>query len=293
LKEDYFDNNGIYIGDVYNALIQRILDLPQQVARLAEAAVAVYLESGQDDEAILYLELQSRALLSDQRFDEAILLVERFANIEHDVSEQTVLELADDILGSQDSYGVSVDQRPLIMSKVTGLIQRYGQDEKVGNLYLDAACLNSSHGASQAAFRCIDDAEQIARSLPSLALEARCYLTTMIVACDKNDYKSGVEAGELATAAYLALGEELPASLLGNLGVAYMNLDDNSKAIRCIEQALANDGCASAMKITLYANLSVCFRRCNRLDEAESVLATAETIITSDENNTDGMLEYR
>ena len=110
LEEDYFDSNGIYIIQVYNALIRSAMDQPSKVARLAEVAVEVYSETGNDEETILYLELQIRALLCDQNINQAMLLVERIACTDHGASETTVLELAEDILSSKDSYGVSVDQ---------------------------------------------------------------------------------------------------------------------------------------------------------------------------------------
>ena len=57
LKEDYFDLNGIYIIEVYNALMHGVLETPAQIARLAEVAVEVYTAQGREEETILYLEL--------------------------------------------------------------------------------------------------------------------------------------------------------------------------------------------------------------------------------------------
>jgi tetratricopeptide (TPR) repeat protein len=291
IEEDYFDNNGIYIGEVYNALMSNAVGQAVQVARLAEVAVEVYSHAGQDDETILYLELQIRALLCDQNLDQAMLLVERIAFIDHDASETTVLELAEDILSSKDSYGVSVDQRPRILAQVARLIQRYGQQERVVDLYLEAASLYSSHGAFQPAYRCLGDAEGIANSLDSSVLKARCYAILMSVACEENDYSFGVSMGELAISTYQALGEKCPAILLGNLGVAFMNLEDEDKAIGYFEQALASADCTDHMAITLRGNLSICLRRCGRLDEAEAVLSIAEAALTADAQNIEGLLE--
>lgn len=291
LKEDYFDNNGIYIIRVYNALMQSALDQPVKVARLAEVAVEVYSEAGKDEETILYLELQIRALLCDQNFNQAMLLVERIACIDHVASETTVLELAEDILSSKDDYGVSVDQRPRILAHVARLIQRYGQQERVARLYLEAASLYSSHGAFQPAYRCVSDAEEIAQSLDSLALKAHCYTILMSIACEENDYAFGVTMGELAISAYQELGETFPAMLLGNLGVAYMNSDEEEKAIGYLERALASADCTDHMTITARGNLSVCLRRCGRLVEAENVLAMAEAALLDDVQNLEGLLE--
>ena len=291
LEEDYFDNNGIYIIRVYNALMHSALDQPVKVARLAEVAVEVYSKAGNDEETILYLELQIRALLCDQNLNQAMLLVERIACIDHDASETTVLELAEDILSSKDDYGVSVDQRPRILAHVARLIQRYGQHERVAHLYLEAASLYSSHGAFQPAYRCVGDAEEIAQSLDSLALKARCYTILMSVACEENDYGFGVTTGEMAVSAYQELGETSPAMLLGNLGVAYMNSNEEEKAIGYFEQTLASADCTDYMKITARGNLSVCLRRCGRLVEAENLLAIAEAALVDDVQNQEGLLE--
>lgn len=291
LEEDYFDNNGIYIIRVYNALMQSVLDQPVKVARLAEAAVEVYSESGNDEETILYLELQVRALLCDQNLNQAILLIERIASIDHHASETTVKELAEDILSSKDDFGVSIDQRPRILAHVARLIQRYGQQERVVHLYLEAASLYSSHGAFQPAYRCVGDAEEVAQSLGSLALKAQCYTILMSVACEENDYGFGVTTGEIAMSAYQELDETFPAMLLGNLGVAYMNSDEEEKAIGYFEQALASPDCTDHMTITVRGNLSVCLRRCGRLPEAENMLVMAEAVLLDDAQNREGLLE--
>jgi tetratricopeptide (TPR) repeat protein len=291
LEEDYFDNNGIYIIDVYNALIGSAQDSPFQVARLAEVAVEIYSSSGQKDETILYLELQVRALLGAQNLDRAMLLVERIACIDHGASEPTVLELAEDILSSKDSFGISIDQRPRVLAQIARLIQRYGQQEKVVQLYFDAASLYSSHGAFQPAYCCLDDAEEIVNSLDSLALKARYYTMLMSVGCEENDYNAGVAAGELAINAYQALDEDCPAILLGNLGVAYMNIGEESRAIGYFEQVLASTDLTDHMAVTLRSNLSICLRRCGRLVEAETVLAAAEAALRDDIHNVEGLLE--
>lgn len=291
LEEDYFDINGIYIIEVYNALMRSAQDQPVQVAHLAEVAVEIYSNFGQVDETILYLELQARALLGGQNLDRAMLLVERIACIDHGASEPTVLELAEDILSSRDSFGVSVDQRPRILAQIARLIQRYGQHERVAHIYLDAASLYSSHGAFEPAYRCLGEAEEIANSLDSLALRARCFTIQMSVACEKNDYSVGVTMGEMAINAYQALAETPPAMLVGNLGVAYMNVNQEGKAVGYFELALASTDCTDYMAITLRGNLSVCLRRCSRPVEAETVLAIAEAALTDGAQNEEGLLE--
>jgi len=291
IEGGYLDNHGIWIVDVYNALIERALDHPAHVEQLAASAVEAYLGSGLLNEAILYLELQARALLIQHKLKDAVVLVERIADLAGDASESTVLELTDDILASGDSYGVGVDQRPRIMAEVARLLQRYGQEEKVVVLYLDAAKIYSGHGATQPAYRCVHDAEILAHSLRSLELIAKCYATALIVACEEHDYPFGVGAGEKALSAYQELALEPPPELLGNLGVAYMNTGSEEKAIEYCESALASSRCTAGLSVFVRGNLSICLRRCGRLADAEAVLAQAEAAIAPEGQSVEGVLE--
>lgn len=291
IEDGYLDDHGIWIVDIYNALIERAPEYPAHVEQLAASAVEAYLGSGLLDEAILYLELQARAMLTQHNFQEAVLLVKRIADLESDASESTVLELADDILASGDTYGVGVDQRPRVMAEVARLLQRYGQEEKVVALYLEAANIYSGHGATQAAYRCVHDAEILAHSLQSLELIAKCYSTVLIVACEEDDYPFGVRAGEKALSAYKELAVEPPPELFGNLGVAYMNIGNEEKAIEYCEIALVSGRCSLGLSVSIRGNLSICLRRCGRLADAEAVLAQAETAISSEGQSVEGVLE--
>lgn len=161
IEDDYFNCNGIYIIEVYNALVEHAMDHSLKVIALANAAVEIYLSQDKPDEAILYLELRIRAELCRKAFDVAMQLLERIVGMNHERSESTVLELAEDILGDIDGYGVSVDQRPMVMSKIAAFLGQYDQSQRVGELYLDAALLYSRHGASPAAYRCVADAKKL------------------------------------------------------------------------------------------------------------------------------------
>lgn len=291
IEDGYLDDHGIWIVDIYNALIVRASEHPAHVEQLAASAVEAYLGSGLLNEAILYLELQARALLTQHKLKDAVVVVERIASLESDASESTVLELADDILASGDSYGVGVDQRPRVMAEVARLLQRYGHEEKVVVLYLEAAKIYSGHGATQPAYRCLHDAEILAHSLRSLELIAQCYSTALIVACEENDYPFGITAGEKALSVYQELAVEPPPELFGNLGVACMNTGDEEKAIDYCKMALASSRCTLGLSVSVLGNLSICLRRCGRLADAEAVLAQAEAAISPEGQSVEGILE--
>ncbi|MFI8375514.1 hypothetical protein ACIGCH_15665 [Pseudomonas helleri] len=293
LEEDYFDLNGIYIIEVYNALMHGVLETPAQIARLAEVAVEVYTAQGREEETILYLELQARALLYGKDFHQAMQLINRIADMQHGMSEQTVVELAQDIISSMDTYGISIDQRPRIMSTIVSTLERYGQQEEIAYLYLDAAELYSRHGASSAAYRCASDAEEIAVTLQSMQLMARCATTVMIIACEENNYEYGLKAGRQALSLYDMLEEEAPPLLLSNMGVAYMNLEDADLELASgyFEDALKATDLPDHQQISIRANLSICLRRCDQMLEAEEVLSSAEMTLKQDDENPEGTLE--
>ncbi|HBN9794421.1 TPA: hypothetical protein NIE97_003217 [Pseudomonas aeruginosa] len=291
IDDGYLDNHGIWIVDVYNALMGLVPEHPSHVEELAAAAVEAYTASNCLDEALLYMELQARALLTQRKLDEAVGVVKCIADLEGGASGSTVLELADDILATWDDYGVGVDQRPRVMAEVARLLQRYGQEEKVAALYLEAAKIYSGHGATQAAYRCVHDAEVIAHSLESLALIAKCYATALIVAYEENDFAFSVGAGEKALDVYRELKVEPPPDLLGNLGVAYMNTGNDEKAIESFESALASRNCIEGLSASLHVNLSTCLRRCGRLADAEVVFAQAEAFIASEGLSAEAALE--
>src|SRR5690554_4485723 len=79
IEDGYLDDHGIWIVDIYNALIVRAAEHPAHVEQLAASAVDAYLGSGLLNEAILYLELQARALLTQHKLNDAVVLVERIA----------------------------------------------------------------------------------------------------------------------------------------------------------------------------------------------------------------------
>ncbi|MDN8688413.1 hypothetical protein Q0L85_13715, partial [Staphylococcus aureus] len=76
-------------------------------------------------------------------------------------TREIVLELAEAAAGNPDSFGFSLDQRPRVLAAASEVFQRYGLLEQVAQMHLQAASLYSRHGASQAAYRSVRDAENI------------------------------------------------------------------------------------------------------------------------------------
>jgi tetratricopeptide (TPR) repeat protein len=278
-KQKLLDNcntHEVYIVDLYNALIQKAKDNPARVTELAEAAVELFDSLGDSDEALLFLELHARCHLANDDIDQAMSIITRITTLDRTAAETVALELAQDIINCADSFGISLDQRPKVLSQVESVFQHYDRQEEIADLYLQSAFVYSQHGASQAAYRCTSDAEQIASALQSLPLLARCYSAAMVVACEEPDYRWAIGAGERALAAYQQAELEAPADLLSNLGVAHMNLDELEQATSYFEHALTYTDMPVGLESAIRVNLSTCLRRRNQLPQAEALLVTAE-----------------
>ena len=264
------------IVDIYNALIQQANGDPLKVAKLAETAVEVFDSVDEPDEVLLFLELLARCRLADGDLDSALSVMERITASGSDDAETVALELVQEIVGRADTFGASVDRLPKILSQLEPILQHYGKHEVVAELYIRAAFIYSGHGASQAAYRCIGDAEQLAHTLQSGLLLARCHSAVTAVACDEPDYQWAVGAGKRAIEAYRQTGLIAPADLLSNLGVAHMNLDELEQATDYFERALACEVLSAALASAIRLNLSICLRRLDRVQQAEDVLTAVE-----------------
>ena len=273
---DNCDTHEIYVVDLYNTLIQKVKEDPTRIAKLAETAVEVFDSLGRTDEALLFLELHARSHLANDDIDRAMSIIMRITALDNKIAETVALELAQDIINCANAFGISLDQRPRVLKQVESVLQHYGRQEEIADLYLQSAFVYSRHGASQAAYRCTSDAEQIAHALQSLPLLARCSSAATVVACEEPDFRWAIGAGERALAAYQHAELEAPAGLLSNLGVAHMNLDELEQATSYFEQALTCTDMSIELESAIQLNLSTCLRRRNQLHQAEAVLSTAE-----------------
>lgn len=280
-KQQLLDNcdfHEIYVVDLYNALIQKASEDPSRIAKLAEIAVEVFDSLGLADEALLFLELHARSLLSNDDIDQAMSIITRITAMDCEIAESVALELAQDIINCADAFGISLDQRPRVLSQVASIFDHYGKREEIAKLYIHSAFIYTRHGASQAAYRCAADAEQIARELQSLPLLAECYSAGTAIACEEPDFRWAIGVGEKALAGYKLAKLDAPPHLLSNLGVAHMNLDEFDQATGYFKQALTFNNMPVELESGIRLNLSTCLRRQNDLLQAEAEFAAAESI---------------
>lgn len=284
-KRHLLDNCYTYnidLVDLYNALIQKAVKEPARVAGMAEVAVVALDSAGEADGALLFLELHARCHLFNGDVDLAMAIISRIMTFNNSVAESTALELAQDTIGCIETFRISVDRQPAVFKQVESIFQHYEKPEKIADLRLSAALVYSGHGASQAAYRCIDDAEQIAHTLQSLPLLARCYSAALAVACEEPDYRWAIETGENAIDVYRRAELEPPPGVLSNLGLAHLNLNELERATCYFEQALECNDKPDGLESAIQLNLSICLRRGNKLSQAKKMLADATSTAVED-----------
>jgi tetratricopeptide (TPR) repeat protein len=274
LEERYTDDN-ISLIDLYNALIRKAEGEPARIAKIAEAVIEAFDFQGATSKVLLFLELLARIHVGRGDPDAAMTVIERIIALDNESAETIALELAQLIVECADEFGISLDQRPRALSLAGTVFRHYGKLEKIADMYIQSALIYSHHGASQAAYRCIRDAETISHELQSSPLLARCYSTSTAVACEEPDFKWAIGFGKKALAIYQEARLKPPAGLLSNLGMAYMNLGKLKPATRYFEKALTHNEAPALLKFAVQLNLTNCLRRRNRLPQAEAMLAMA------------------
>lgn len=279
---DNYETDETYVVDLYNALIQRAKEFPTRIAKLAEAAVEIYVSLWDDDKALLFLELLARANLANNDVAGAMTVLSRIIALDGQHSEATALELVRDLVDCVDIFGISLDQHPSIMKQVESVFQNFGKLEEIADLRLKSAVIYSRHRAFQAAYRCINDAEIVARELRCVPLMARCLSAETIVGCEEQDYRWATIVGKRALSFHRLARLKTPAGLLCNLGVAHMNLDDLEPATSYLNQALTATDMSIQFESAVRLNLSICLRRLEQLPQAEVMLIAAEQSFESE-----------
>lgn len=281
---DNYDTDEIYVVDIYNSLIQKASHAPSQIAMLAETAAELFGSLGSTDEALLFLELHVRCHLANNDINQAISLISQITAMNYELAESIALELVRDIVNNVGELCINIDRIPKVISQVESVFQHYGKKEEIIDLYIQSAFIYSRHGASQAAYRCVVDAEKIAHELQSLPLLALCYSALNAIACEEPDFRWAIDVGEKALCAYQQSELNAPANLLSNLGMAHMNIDELEQAANYFERALSHENLNFELESVIKVNLSICLRRQNRLSEAEAVQAAAESTALIEDN---------
>lgn len=283
LLENY-ETDQIWVVDIYNLLVPEAVKNPEKIAKLADVAVEVFASLSETDSELLFLELHARCLMGSNDLDQVIVIIKRIISLDIVHAESVALELAVELVDNADAFGISLDQRPSVLKIAEYVFHHYGKTELIFDLYIQSAYIYSAHGASQAAYRCIVNAEEIADDLVSIHLKANCYKLYNVVATEETDFKWAIFLGEQALTLYQQAELETPADLLSNIGVAHLNLNELSKAINYFDSALRCSGNTTEFIASINLNLSICYRRNDQLSLAKATHANAVTDLTDSSN---------
>jgi tetratricopeptide (TPR) repeat protein len=265
--------------DLYNILITRATTDAEEVASIADS-IAVDLEArGLAFEAIIFFELVARSSWGAGNFDNCFSGIRKMVELDIDQgSREDILEIVRLIGDEPDSFGSSLDHRPRVYAAVMQVLRHYELEEEIAQLHLRAANTYSRNGASQAAYRSISDAENIANEIESSSLLAEVYGTAVATACEENDHEWAVKTGQRAITVLNSIGELPSSELLSNLGVAYMRLEQYDEAVAFLRASLSAST-DNALSAAIQVNLAACLRSSGDVEAAWETVLKAENII--------------
>ena len=268
--------------ELYNELISRPSHEISRVAMLATSIAELLKQRGKRDSAMLFLELRARCHLSTLDVDQGFAAITEMIDFDPAQAKSIALELARTAYSDLDRYGSSIDHRPRLLAAISSVLERYEEFEELADIYLEAAMLYSRHGASQAAYRMLNDAEAAVRKGRSFPLLARYYAAVAAISAEEPDYEYSAKAARKALKAYRIAKLEPPPTLLSNLGVARMNLDQLKPAVANFRAALRQMPASEPARSAVRANLAACLRRLGDFNAAaeELAIAEAETVET-------------
>lgn len=266
------------VVDLYNELITTCDYNARHVSEVATVAANLMQQSDLHWERLLFLELTARARYLAGGFHGAFEALDTLARAD-DTNEtrETVLEITRIAIEDADSVASSIDHRPAVFRAAASLLEYYDQWDELGDLKLRSALLYSQHGASQAAYRAIDDVEEQAHQNGSLPLLARALQTAVAVSCEEGDLDFAVHAGRQALAVLAEIDADPPTDFLANLGTAFMRNGDTVNGEMCLRRALnalTND---SDFRPVLMVNLAVCLRKAGKTMQAQTMISEARS----------------
>lgn len=269
--------------DLYNSLMKNCeLDAAHSAA-LSDAISSFLRKRGLLRHALLFDELSARAYLLNGQFAESCEAMVRL--IEADQSKESrdvVLELARGTVANSHTFGASTDQRPEVLAALSTVFSKLGKLDELADVHLEAASVYSHHGAIQAAYRSVSDAEIIAHKIKSLPLLARTLGQAASVACFERDYEWSIGAAEKALAIYKELSTEPPAYLLSNLALAQLHtnkLDNALQTFRDVAAVIEDDPLTLAQVLV---NLATCLRHKGEFAAAALELDAARFLMPSE-----------
>lgn len=281
LKDNYKKKGQTPTG-LYNTIMKKAEQDLGPAALAAETAAEIFAKKKFIPETLLFLELVTRCYFISRDLDSVVKTIWRITKLNYPPAENVALELTHLMADHPDDFGISIDHHPKVFREASTIMYHYNEKETVAKLHLRSAEIYAHHGAIQAAYRNIADAERLSVELGLPYLSAQCYGSLATVACRDNDFVDAIKFGRLSIFVRRKLGEEIPAGLHSNIGMAYMNESKPKTAIRYFKLALASDELENIQKIAIMINLVDCFRRLGDLAQAQEMVDGARKIIDAE-----------
>ena len=236
-------NKPITSGDfiaLYNGFIMQAEQDPRRIWKIGRGLTELMRKRARPNQALLFAELWARGALAGADLAVVVAALDAIRRMKIAAARDTALELADLILTAPERFGASQDQIPRALAAVTTVLHHYGEMESLALVHLEAAAIYSRHNATQAAYRSLSDAEEIARDFRSVELLGKVYAASLAVGFEEGDFEFALASGERALDAFKNLGSAVPPQLLANLAVVQMNADQYDEAIINFERALGS-----------------------------------------------------
>lgn len=278
LKEGYRKKGQTPTG-IYNTIMKKTEENLDLAVWAAETAAEIFAKKKFKSETLLFLELATRCHFMLRNLSGAVNALARITKLNLARAKSTALELAHMMANHAEDFGASDDHRPKVFREVCKIFHHYNEREAIARLHIRSASIYSQHGATQAAYRNLADAERISVELGLPLLKAECYETATAVACRDNDLKDAIKFGRLSLFIYRRLNKRISAALYSNIGMAYMNRNRPRVAANYFELALKAGDVDKSTKASVIINLVDCFRRLGELTRSQKMIEDAREVI--------------
>ncbi|UVL50501.1 CHAT domain-containing protein [Pseudomonas sp. B21-036] len=275
LLKDGYKKRGQTPTGIYNTIMKMTVDDLGLAISKAGIALEVFTKKNNANEILLFLELLARCYFMLSDLTKVSKTIRKITKLAHPSSKSVALELTQLMISHPEDFGISYDNHPNVFKEAAIILHHYNEKETIAELHLKSAIIYSHHGATQAAYRNIADAERLSDELQSLYLKAKCYDTATIVSCADGDFDDAIKFGRLSLRLYRETGMACPARLYSNIGMAHMNKGHAKVAAKYFGRVLNTEKITTTAKVGVMINMIDCFRRLADFDKAQEMIKSA------------------
>lgn len=256
--------------DKYQDCIESASDLSAACAR---RAIKVFGEFGRAEPAGFAWNLLVCAVAIERNWEQ--LVSDLAAAVDHSLETGASVGVG---IAVQNAVGILRSQSdarehlPRIVAIAERFFARFPDPDVHVDMLCDVAISYAAFRAFQPAYRAAGRAEFIAKDDKSLPLRARALETGFTVALEEDDFETALKWGKTLFKMYRYVKGGAPFRFIGNYAMALMNTGKYSTAIRMYERALKGPALPPLEEGALLVNLSVCYRKEGRHDDAARAL---------------------